>query len=75
MATSRASVSTHGASKKTTLPAACPRCGGLMVGEISEDALDLAGPSELSAWRCVQCGEFIDPVVLQNRRRQQIEAA
>jgi len=46
-----------------------------MVGETSEEALDLAGPSELSAWRCVQCGEFIDPVVLQNRRRQQIEAA
>jgi hypothetical protein len=38
----------------------CPRCGGLMVHEESLD---------LSAHRCVQCGEFIDPVILQNRHR------
>lgn len=44
-----------------------------MVGEACEDVLDLTGPEGLSAWRCVQCGEFIDPVVLQNRRRQQTE--
>ena len=38
----------------------CPRCGGLMVTEEHDG---------LPAQRCVQCGEFIDPVVLQNRQR------
>lgn len=39
----------------------CPRCSGLMVAEW---CLDL---SDYSAQRCVQCGELIDPVILQNR--------
>jgi quercetin dioxygenase-like cupin family protein len=38
----------------------CARCGGLMVTEQHVD---------LSAQRCVQCGEIIDAVILQNRRR------
>ena len=38
----------------------CARCGGLMVTEQQVD---------LSAQRCVQCGEIIDAVILQNRRR------
>jgi quercetin dioxygenase-like cupin family protein len=38
----------------------CARCGGLMVTEQQVD---------LSAQRCVQCGEVIDPVILQNRQR------
>lgn len=40
----------------------CPRCGGLMVAEWRQD---LPGNT---AQRCVQCGEVIDPVILQNRR-------
>ena len=40
----------------------CPRCDGLMVAEWCEDL------SEYSGHRCVQCGELIDPVILQNRR-------
>jgi len=39
----------------------CPRCSGLMVAEWCEDL------SDHSAQRCVQCGEVIDPVILQNR--------
>ena len=41
----------------------CPRCSGLMVAEWSEDLLDY------TSHRCLQCGEFIDPVILQNRRQ------
>jgi hypothetical protein len=52
-------------------PLICLRCGGLMVAEACEDVLDITGKAGLSAWRCVQCGEFIDPVVLHNRRLQQ----
>ena len=40
----------------------CPRCSGLMVAEWCEDL------SDYIAQRCVQCGELIDPVILQNRR-------
>lgn len=39
----------------------CPRCSGLMVAEWRQDL------SDHSAQRCVQCGEVIDPVILQNR--------
>ncbi len=38
----------------------CARCGGLMVREQLID---------LPAHRCVQCGEVVDPVILQNRQR------
>lgn len=39
----------------------CPRCSGLMVAEWCQDL------SDYRAQRCVQCGEVIDPVILQNR--------
>jgi len=42
-------------------PDRCPRCSGLMVAEWCQDL------SDYSARRCVQCGEVIDPVILQNR--------
>lgn len=38
----------------------CGRCGGFMV---TEQLIDQP------AHRCVQCGEIIDAVILQNRRR------
>jgi hypothetical protein len=47
----------------------CSRCGGLMVIEQGFDLLDRGGHFDVRAWRCVQCGEFIDPVILQNRQR------
>jgi hypothetical protein len=39
----------------------CSRCGGLMVIEPQVD---------LPVRRCVQCGDCIDPVILQNRQRR-----
>ena len=40
----------------------CGRCGGLMVEEPCVD---------FSVRRCVQCGDVVDPVILDNRRRTQ----
>lgn len=40
--------------------AACDRCGGLMVSEDDDD---------FNGWRCILCGERIDPVILAQRRR------
>ena len=40
----------------------CHRCGGLMVSE----PLFEAGSVN---WRCVSCGERIDPVILAHRKK------
>lgn len=40
----------------------CHRCGGLMV---SERVFEIGSID----WRCVSCGERIDPVVLAHRRQ------
>lgn len=39
----------------------CSRCEGLMVTEEYAD---------FRARRCVQCGEIIDPIILENRQRR-----
>ena len=46
----------------------CPRCGGLMVHEWGADLVENAGQ------RCVQCGELVDSVILENRRLQRATA-
>jgi hypothetical protein len=42
----------------------CPRCTGLMV---RDDLQDETGLARFVAWRCVICGEVLDPVILENR--------
>jgi hypothetical protein len=49
-----------GVCKQLATATRCSRCAGLMVIEPGFD---------LPSWRCVQCGELIDPVILQNRRQ------
>ena len=44
----------------------CPRCSGFMVAEWCEDL------SDYTVQRCAQCGEVIDPVILQNRRQYEM---
>jgi len=43
----------------------CLRCDGFMVPEWDYDLMGNTGQ------RCVQCGEVVDSVILQNRRLQQ----
>ena len=45
----------------------CARCGGLMVVEYYIDLQDDTGQIGLTAWRCMSCGEVIDPTILRNR--------
>jgi len=40
----------------------CPRCDGAMVFERFQDMLTL-----FYSWRCLNCGEIVDPVVSKNR--------
>ena len=54
--------------KELVSTAQCWRCGGLMVTEQCFDLLSDNGHLDFLAQRCVQCGELIDPVILQHRR-------
>ncbi|HKQ35629.1 MAG TPA: hypothetical protein VJT11_10030 [Nitrospiraceae bacterium] len=47
----------------------CARCEGLMVREKFED-LGALGPNnyEYVGWRCINCGEIVDPVIAAHRR-------
>ncbi len=47
----------------------CSRCGGLMVIEQGFDLVKGGSRLDSRALRCVQCGELIDSVILQNRHR------
>ena len=48
----------------------CSRCMGLMVVEQGVDSTFGRREADTAFRRCVQCGEVIDPVILQNRRLQ-----
>lgn len=48
----------------------CSRCTGLMVLEQGFDSMLGNSEADVSIWRCVQCGEVIDPIILKNRRSQ-----
>jgi hypothetical protein len=45
----------------------CVRCGGLLVAEPCTDFWE--DVKNLAVRRCVQCGELVDQVILQNRHR------
>jgi hypothetical protein len=46
----------------------CPRCHGKMVYEVFEDLQDDTGRINFDGWRCVMCGEIVDPIILSNRQ-------
>ena len=46
----------------------CPRCAGNMVPEIFQDMWDDTGRISFYGYRCVICGEILDPVIMQNRQ-------
>jgi hypothetical protein len=48
----------------------CPRCRGLMVVDHFTDMQVGSGPLWLRAWRCVSCGEVIEPGIAHHRLAQ-----
>ena len=46
----------------------CPRCDGLMVHEKFEDFRLGSDDHEYAGWRCINCGEIVDPVIAVHRR-------
>ncbi len=55
-------------------PDACTRCGGLLVSHWCMNVNYDAGGMEILTKRCLQCGEVIDPVILENRQHPEREA-
>jgi hypothetical protein len=47
----------------------CPRCHNLMVEETFVDLQVSPSVSFFTGWRCMICGEILDPIILQNRTR------
>lgn len=47
----------------------CLRCRGLMVHDHCEDFLEVRGPISVGVWRCISCGDIVDPVILKNREK------
>jgi len=47
----------------------CRRCRGLMAQEELRDWSGGKGNDWSSAFRCISCGDIIDPVILHNRSR------
>ncbi len=45
----------------------CRRCKGVMVPDIFEDIIDDTGSRSFRGWRCITCGEVLDPVIARNR--------
>ena len=48
----------------------CTRCQGIMVTDYSFDQLDATSPDRIRTWRCVMCGDVVDSVILDDRRKQ-----
>ncbi len=45
----------------------CPRCAGRMVSTTYEDINDDTGQIYFPAYRCMICGEVLDPLIMSNR--------
>lgn len=45
----------------------CQRCQGCMVVDFFLDVLNVSGEMAFNGWRCLNCGEIIDPVIAHHR--------
>ena len=52
----------------------CTRCQGCMAKDHFLDLMESAESMWLVGWRCLNCGNVLDPVLERNRRRQEMAA-
>jgi hypothetical protein len=52
----------------------CARCHGFMVADNLIDMLESSIPMWMKAWRCVSCGNIVDPLIQRHRMIQQAGA-
>lgn len=48
----------------------CPRCSGFMVPQRFEDLRSDTGELSFSGFRCMACGEILDPKISSNREHR-----
>ena len=53
----------------------CARCDGFMVTDNLIDIQESSIPMWMKAWRCVSCGNIVDPLIQQHRMIQQAGAS
>ena len=49
----------------------CARCHGFMVIDNLIDMLESSIPMWMKVWRCVSCGNIVDPLIQKHRMIQQ----
>ena len=61
----------HGLSRTdATQEGICGRCHGLMVPSFTDSlSVEMNRECSTQAWRCVNCGEWIDEMITANRKR------
>ena len=52
----------------------CTRCDGLMVSDNLIDIKESSIAMWMKGWRCVSCGNIVDPLIQQHRMIQQTGA-
>ena len=52
----------------------CTRCDGLMVTDSLIDLRESSIPMWMKGWRCVSCGNIVDPLIQHHRMIQQAGA-
>ena len=50
----------------------CSKCDGLMVSDNLIDIKESGIPMWMKGWRCVSCGNIVDPLILKHRMSQQV---
>ena len=53
----------------------CTRCDGLMVSDHLTDMRESSIPMWMKGWRCVFCGNIVDPLIQRHRMIQQAGAS
>jgi len=53
----------------------CQRCQGCMVRDFFLDVMNVSGEMDFNGWRCVNCGNITDPVIVQHRDADRRELA
>ncbi len=67
MATSNYILSGQGLASSQNMQA-CTRCSGLLIREGLFDLFEDTGHMRRWAWRCVQCGDIVDSLILKHRK-------
>lgn len=50
------------------MPMQCQRCHGYMVGDHFMDLLNVTGEIVFNGWRCLNCGNIADPVIVRHHQ-------